>query len=83
MKKCDKGFDGKCCCNCANQIRLYNHCTFKIKQNEKTKGCSCSKPLKIDGKDVYACLGFHNSGEGARVNVMSKHGVCEMHINKS
>lgn len=71
---CDQGYNGMCCCNCKNQIKIHRHCTFDM--TDEDKGCICSQPFKVNGKEAYLCTG----GGEVRASIMSKHGMCELHV---
>jgi hypothetical protein len=79
MGKCNKGFQGMCCCNCAQQIKIHRHCTTD--KTEKDEGCICSQSYQINGRDTYLCMGFVDE-ESQRASIMFKHGICEMYQPK-
>lgn len=67
--KCNKGLDGKCCCNCNHQIELFKH-----------PGNIINKGAISESTNMYACLVLGKM-EKIRTGVVfeQKHSVCEMH----
>ncbi len=77
MNNCDingEWTNGKCCCNCINQLELYKHPSNKLKRfkgaiNETTKLFACKVPFELE--NGYGAIVFDK-----------KHSICEMHSPK-
>ena len=69
MEKCDKGYQGSCCCNCANQVILCKHPWNK-------------PPYKgsiMDETGLYACIVFGIIDNNKKAVIFDrKHGMCEV-----
>ena len=60
-------WNGCCCCNCANHLEDFYHCTTPPKP-DGVKGCVCSTHKGW----ICHMIGKYHSG-------WSEHGFCEMH----
>lgn len=71
--KCGKGFMGRCCCNCKNQLVITKHPwnksrRFKGNISEHTGLYVCQVFNDMDQSEKRACA------------LENKHGSCELHI---
>lgn len=66
-------WNGCCCCNCANHLEDFYHCTTEPKP-EGVKGCVCSTH-----KGWICRCQFEDSEEVRYHSGWSEHGMCEMH----
>lgn len=75
MSQCQKErWNGKCCCNCANHLEDFYHCTT-LPKPEGIKGCVCGIH-----KGWICKATFENTTQ--YYSNWSEHGICEMHILK-
>lgn len=66
-------WNGCCCCNCANHLEDFYHCTTEPKP-EGANGCVCSTH-----KGWICRSQFEDSEEVKYHSGWSEHGMCEMH----
>ena len=68
--KCEHGYKGDCCCNCENQLVLYNHSSnTNFGRGRITTTCG------------YVCVYFTEEGKHA-IYPDRQHGMCESHYPK-
>ena len=72
---CDKGWhNGDCCCNCANHIEDFYHCTTV--ERKEGEGCVCSK------HKGWICLVSFDGEKTIAHSNWAEHGFCELHVKK-
>ena len=72
---CDKGWhNGDCCCNCANHIEDFYHCTTV--ERKEGEGCVCSK------HKGWICLVSFDGEKTIAHSNWAEHGFCELHVRK-
>lgn len=67
-----KCYNGRCCCNCKNQIELFKHPWNKVHKGSVTESTG-----------MYACivqLDCDNEYKG--IISEDKHGMCELYISR-
>jgi len=79
MGKCDKGYQGECCCGCVNRMKLHRHCCVDKKESED--GCICSQQVEINNDPMWVCIIDIKMG-GDRANLSHEHGCCELWESK-
>jgi len=83
MKKhCEHGYNGDCCCNCANQVKIMCH---PWNGNNIAHGF-IEDPIKIGKGKIsdqlaWGCTIFLQE-EGSIIYFDREHGICECHIEK-
>jgi hypothetical protein len=71
-KECQKENQaGHCCCNCANHIEDFYHCTTALEMRKEKNVCVCSE------HKGWICM--PPEFDGAAYSGWAEHGMCEMH----
>ncbi len=71
IESCEHGFNGKCCCNCKNQIILTKH--------PMNSGFGEGSISDICG---YVCLNPELTEGKSGMYMQNIHGICEGHSNR-